>query len=158
MIKLATVPDCSVTQKSWSELTPADVYEIAKLRTDVFLVEQKVDETELDRRDLEPTVEHLWISDADGAAAYLRVLLDPQPEHRDARRVIGRVVVRKDRRGDGLARILMQRVIEQHGGEPMLLHAQQYIVPLYASFGFEEFGDPYDEAGLPHVSMYRAGR
>lgn len=158
MIKLTTVPDCSVVQKSWSELTTDELYEIVKLRTEVFLVEQKVDETELDDRDREPEVEHLWISDAGGAAAYLRVLLDAEPEHLDARRVIGRVVVRKDRRGEGLARILMGRVIEQHGAESMLMHAQEYIVPLYASFDFEPFGQVYVEAGLPHVAMYRAGR
>jgi ElaA protein len=40
----------------------------------------------------------------------------------------------------------------------MLLHSQEYIAPLYAKFGFESFGESYIEAGIPHISMYRAGR
>ena len=141
--------------KPWGELTTAELYSFLKLRTDVFFVEQKVDEEELDNRDQEPTTVHFWIADDAGTAAYLRVLYDATPEHRDARRVPGRVVVRADRRGEGLAQILMARVIEEFGGEPLLLHAQEYVAPLYAKFGFEAFGEVYIEAGIPHVSMYR---
>lgn len=152
------MPECSVVQKPWGELTPTELYAFLKLRTDVFFVEQRIDEEELDNRDQEPTTEHLWIADDAGTAAYLRVLLDPEPSHRDAHRLFGRVVVRADRRGEGLAQVLVARVLELHGGESMVLHAQEYIAPLYAKFGFEEFGDVYIEAGIPHVSMYRAGR
>jgi ElaA protein len=139
------MPECSVVQKSWSELTTDELYSFLKLRTDVFFVEQRIDEEELDNRDQEPTTEHLWITDAAGAAAYLR-------------RIFGRVVVRSNRRGEGLAQVLVARVIEQHGGESMVLHAQEYIAPLYAKFGFDAFGAVYVEAGIPHLSMYRAGR
>ena len=142
--------------KPWGELTTAELYSLLKLRTDVFFVEQRIDEEELDNRDLEPTVLHYWIADAAGTAAYLRVLYDDTPEHRDAHRVIGRVVTRADRRGEGLASQLMARVIEDFGGEPMLLHAQEYIAPLYARHGFVAFGEVYQEAGIPHISMYRA--
>jgi ElaA protein len=152
------MPECSVVQKSWSELTREELYSFIKLRTDVFFVEQRIDEEELDNRDQEPTTEHLWIADAAGTAAYLRVLVDAAALHLDARHSFGRVVVRADRRGEGLAQLLVARVIEQHGHEPMLLHAQEYIVPLYAKFGFEAFGEKYIEAGIPHISMYRAGR
>jgi ElaA protein len=157
-IKLAIVPECSVSVKPWSELTTAELYSFLKLRTDVFFVEQRVDEEELDNRDLEPGTMHYWIADDTGTAAYLRVLLDAEPEHRDARRVVGRVVVRADRRGEGLAQVLMSRVLDDFGGEPMLLHAQEYIAPLYAKFGFEAFGEVYPEAGIPHISMYRRPR
>jgi len=151
------MPDCSVALKSWSELTTAELYAFLKLRTDVFFVEQKVDEEELDNRDQEPATEHYWISDDAGAAAYLRVLHDPTPEHRDARRVIGRVVVRADRRGAGLAQTLLAQAIARHGTESMLLHAQEYVAPLYARFGFVSFGEVYSEAGIAHVSMFRPG-
>jgi ElaA protein len=152
------MPECSVVQKSWSELTTDELYSFLKLRTDVFFVEQRIDEEELDNRDQEPTTEHLWITDAAGAAAYLRVLYDPEASHLDAHRIFGRVVVRSNRRGEGLAQVLVARVIEQHGGESMVLHAQEYIAPLYAKFGFDAFGAVYVEAGIPHLSMYRAGR
>ena len=151
------MPECSIVQKSWSELTLEELYSFVKLRTDVFFVEQRIDEEELDNRDQEPTTEHLWIADATGTAAYLRVLVDAEAIHLDANLCLGRVVVRADRRGEGLAQVLVARVMEQHGHESMLLHAQEYIAPLYAKFGFESFGESYIEAGLPHISMYRAG-
>jgi len=151
------MPECSVVQKSWSELTLEELYCFVKLRTDVFFVEQRIDEEELDNRDQEPTTEHLWIADATGTAAYLRVLFDAEASHLDANLCLGRVVVRADRRGEGLAQVLLARVIEQHGHESMLLHSQEYIAPLYAKFGFGSFGERYIEAGIPHISMYRAG-
>jgi ElaA protein len=151
------MPDSRVQRKTWSQLTTDELYSFLKLRTDVFFVEQRVDEEELDNRDQEPTTEHLWIADGRGAAAYLRVLVDAEPEHLDARRLFGRVAVRADRRGEGLAQVLIEQVIADHGGEAMLLHAQAYIQPLYAKYGFIPFGEPFVEAGIEHVSMYRAG-
>lgn len=150
------MPECSVVRKTWSELTTLELYAILKLRTDVFFVEQRIDEEELDNRDQEPTTEHYWIAADDGVAAYLRVLVDEVPEHRDAQRLVGRVVVRSDHRGRGLAQQLLGAVIDRHGSEPMLLHSQLYVAPLYAKFGFEPLGETYTEAGLPHVMMYRA--
>jgi ElaA protein len=150
------MPDCSIVRKQWGELTTSELYSLLKVRTDVFLVEQKVDEEELDNRDQEPTTEHLFIADDAGTAAYLRVLVDEWPEHLDAHLVVGRVVVRPDRRGEGLAQQLFAEVLRLHGREPMLLHAQSYVAPLYAKSGFEAFGGPYLEAGISHVSMYRA--
>jgi ElaA protein len=138
-------------------MTTRELYAVLKLRTDVFFVEQRIDEEELDNRDQEPTTTHHWIDDEHGTAAYLRVIEDAEPEHRDATRLIGRVVVRSDRRGEGLSRLLMERAIALHGHEPLLLHAQEYVVGLYARFGFEAFGEAYVEAGIPHRMMYRAG-
>jgi len=152
------VPDSSVVAKPWSELTTSELYSILKLRTDVFFVEQKVDETELDDRDQEPGTMHYWIEDAAGCAAYIRLLVNEEPEHLDARRIIGRVVVRADRRGEGLAQVLLARALDDFGHEPFLLHAQQYVAPLYAKFGFVEFGEPFDEATIMHIGMYRAAQ
>ncbi len=150
--------ECSIVRKSWGELSTDELYAFVKLRTDVFFLEQRIEEEELDDRDQEPTTEHLWIPDDRGTAAYLRVLADETASHRDAHRLIGRVVVRADRRGEGLAQALVREVIDRHGGEGILLHAQEYIAPLYLKFGFETFGDSYQEAGIQHIMMYREGR
>jgi ElaA protein len=150
------VAEHSIVTKTWSELTTDELYSFLKLRTDVFFVEQRIDEEELDNRDQEPTTQHLWIADEQGAAAYLRIIVDAEPTVRDARHLFGRVAVRPDRRGEGLMQLLIAEVIRLIGDQPMLLHAQQYIAPLYARYGFEPFGEPYVEAGLPHVMMYRA--
>jgi ElaA protein len=145
-----------VISKAWSELSTEELHSFARLRTDVFLREQRVDDEELDGRDLEPTTRHWWIADDRGAAAYLRTLRDEKAEHADAHRIIGRVVTRADRRGEGLAHTLVQAVIERYGHEPILLHAQSYVAGLYARSGFVAFGDEYREAGIAHVSMYRS--
>ncbi len=149
------MPEHAVVTKTWSELTTRELYDIVTVRTEVFYVEQRIDEQEFDYRDLEPTTRHLWIADERGVAAYLRVIEDAEPTERDARHSFGRVVVRSDRRGEGLAQVLIAEVVRDFGHLPMLLHAQEYIRPLYARFGFEVFGEPFIEAGIPHVLMYR---
>lgn len=150
------VPE-SIVAKSWAQLTPREIYDLLKLRTDVFLLEQRADDEELDGRDDEPGTRHYWIADARGCAAYVRLLWNDPPEHRDAHRVIGRVATRADRRGEGLVIALLERAVADHPGEAMMLHSQSYVVGLYARLGFEAYGEPYDEAGIEHVSMYRAG-
>ena len=45
--------ECSVVRKAWSQLTTDELYSLLKLRTDVFFVEQRIDEEELDWRDSE---------------------------------------------------------------------------------------------------------
>ena len=150
------MPDNSIIAKSWSQLTTDELYAFLRLRTNIFYVEQHVDEEELDDRDREPTTVHFFIADGDRTIAYLRVIEDAEPEQLDARHLIGRVVVDAEYRGRGLAQKLIQNVIEQYGHLPMLLHAQSYIVPLYTGFGFETVGDEFVEAGIPHRSMYRS--
>lgn len=150
--------DSSPIQRTWSDLTLDEFFDIAALRTEIFFLEQRIDEPELDARDREPTTEHWWIADDRGPATYLRVVVDdaPQPGNRDARTLIGRVVTRADRRGEGLARRLLAHVVERHGRQPLALHAQVYAQPLYAAVGFAAYGDEYLEAGIPHIGMYRA--
>lgn len=144
-----------MTVRRSDELSTDELYAVLKLRTDVFFLEQHVDEEELDWRDLEPTTVHYFVLEGRDAVACLRVLVDDEPEHRDARHIVGRVVVHSDHRGKGLARDLLARALEDFGDQPMLLHAQEYIAPLYASHGFVAFGEVYEEAGIPHLSMYR---
>ena len=149
--------DASPIQRTWSQLTRDEFFELARLRTEVFFLEQRIDEPELDDRDRDESTEHVWIADEHGPAAYLRVVVDdtPQPGNQDARRLIGRVVTRADRRGEGLARRLLEHVIERHGHEPLALHAQTYVQPLYAAVGFAAYGEEYLEAGIPHIGMHR---
>jgi ElaA protein len=148
----------AVHAKLWPDFTADEAFDMAKLRSDVFFLEQRITEEELDRHDRAPDTRHYWVADDRGFAAYLRVVADPSAttEPHGASHSIGRVVVRPDRRGEGLARELLNRVIGDYGHLPMVLHAQTYIAGLYRSFGFREFGQEYLEAGLPHVSMLRS--
>ena len=49
------------------ELTAQDVYDIWRIRDAVFAVEQQVEDTDADGRDLLATTSHFWLADADGS-------------------------------------------------------------------------------------------
>jgi len=130
---------------------------MAVLRSEVFFLEQKIDEEEFDTADRDPTTLHLWISDDEGMAAYLRIVHNPDQavSHDGIADSLGRMVVRKSARGRGLAQVLMARALEIAGDKPLYLHAQDYVTSLYAKFGFERRGELFQEAGIPHVVMVR---
>jgi ElaA protein len=143
--------------KTWGEFTPDDVFEMAVLRSEVFFLEQKITEEEFDSLDRDPATQHLWFSDERGMLGYLRIVHDPasQDRHQGIPDSLGRMVVRKDARGHGLAQKLMAAALTIAGDKPLYLHAQTYVSPLYAKFGFVEHGDVFDEAGIPHILMIR---
>lgn len=145
----------SIVAKRWAEITADEFFDIVRLRTEVFFVERRIDEPDFDDADRDPATLHLWIADDRGCAAYLRVVELQSPDH-GASRSFGRVAVRADRRGEGLARRLIAEVLERHGGETMIIHSQDYVTGLYADYGFEVAGELYHEAGLPHRLMVRA--
>lgn len=144
----------AIISKRWGEITADEFFDIVRLRTEVFFVEQRIDEPDFDDADRAPTTDHLWLADDRGCAAYLRVVQLAAPEL-GARRSFGRVAVRSDRRGEGLARQLVAEVIDRYGAEPMMIHSQEYVTGLYADYGFEPVGELYDEAGLAHRMMVR---
>lgn len=155
MIPPKTVPQLVV--KRWSEMSRDDVFEMVLLRTQVFFVEQRIDEQDFDDADRDERTLHMWISDDHGVAAYLRVReLDEADE--GAHRTFGRVAVRVDRRHAGLARQLIREVLERYGHEPLTIHSQEYVAALYEEFGFTVVGLPFVEAGLPHRTMVRPAR
>jgi ElaA protein len=127
---------------------PAGVlYGIAKLRQDVFIVEQQCSYPDLDGRDSEPTARHLWIESGDRVVSALRLLDDGDGVHR-----ISRVVTALDHRGRGLANALMTHAIEL-AGPPLVLGAQEYLKDWYLGFGFVVAGDRWDDGGIWHVPM-----
>ncbi|MBB1483772.1 GNAT family N-acetyltransferase [Tessaracoccus sp. MC1865] len=140
--------------RTWSELGKDEFFDIAVLRSVVFYVEQRADVQDFDAHDRAPQTLHYAIHDDGGAAAYLRTLRLATPEH-GASWALGRVAVRSDRRGEGLARVLLREAVDRRGAEPIVLHSQTYVQALYAGFGFEPVGEPFDEAGIAHITMVR---
>jgi ElaA protein len=136
----------------WNSITPRVLHDLIRLRVDVFVVEQKCPYPELDGRDVEPGAEHLWFSDEQGPAAYLRVLTDPDGALR-----IGRVCTRADARGRSLAGRLITAVLDGlEPGRACVLDAQAHLTGWYARFGFRTSGPEYVEDDIPHVPMRRA--
>lgn len=140
----------TATQHSSSvaEIDPVVLYEILRLRVDVFVVEQECPYPELDGRDLEPTARLLWFADDDARVlATLRVLHDG-----DDRR-IGRVATASSARGRGLAADLMRSAVDECDGRLVRLDAQAHLSGWYARFGFVVDGDEFLEDGIPHLPM-----
>ena len=137
----------------FAELTPAELYEILRLRVDVFVVEQACPYPELDGRDTEPGTVHLWFADDTGATlATIRVL-----ENGDDR-AIGRVATAEGARGRGLSAALIRHGIELCGGHTIDIGAQAYLESWYERFGFRRSGPDYDEDGILHLPMRLVGQ
>jgi predicted GNAT family N-acyltransferase len=122
------------------------------LRMEVFVVEQGVS-AEIEVDGLDEGAEHAVVfDDADEALAVATArLLTVQGTG-----TVGRVAVRKDRRGTGLGAVVMRAIEDRAAdlGLPVLeLHAQREAEGFYARLGYEAYGDTYLEAGIPHVSM-----
>ncbi|NKQ56814.1 GNAT family N-acetyltransferase [Amycolatopsis sp. K13G38] len=130
-----------------TELTAAQLYEILRLRVDVFVVEQNCPYPELDGRDLLASTRHFW---TEGFASYLRVLAEGDGNFR-----IGRVVTAKQARGQGLAARLMTAALARIGDADSVLDAQTYARGFYAKFGYVAEGEEFDEDGIPHIRMWR---
>jgi ElaA protein len=135
---------------SFRDLDVSTLYAILKLRSDVFVVEQKCAYADPDGRDTEPGTRHIWLSRSDEILAYLRILDDGDAER------IGRVVTAPDARGTGLAGRLVDEALTVIGNRPSALEAQAHLVRFYARYGYEQTGPEYLEDGIPHVPMFRA--
>jgi ElaA protein len=147
----APVTRPTVSRSTWSDLDPQLAYAIARLRVDVFVVEQACPYPELDGRDLESDAEHLWVAGGGlPVGAYLRVLAEAGGVRR-----VGRVVTAAPARGRGLAGLLMDEVLDRHGDVPLVLDAQAHLEHWYARWGFTAVGPQFLEDGIPHVPMRR---
>ena len=143
--------------KSFAQCSADDVFEFAKLRTDVFFLEQHCDEEELDRWDRDLRTLHVWCRDGLRMVGYARVLRKDHadPEDLGITTSIGRLVVDAEYRGRGIASELMTQCLDAIGEEDVVLHAQDYVTALYEQHGFDIFGEPFDEAGIRHRRMVR---
>lgn len=126
---------------------PAVLYRILRLRTQVFVHEQRiVDEEEIDGRDLEDTTTLFWTEEDGEVLATLRLLHDDVPAH------VGRVATAQQARGRGLAADLVRAALE-HAGTDVAISAQAYLEGWYGRLGFVRTGENYLEAGIDHVPM-----
>lgn len=144
----AEVPALCV--RRFSELSADELYALLRLRVSVFVVEQQCPYPELDG--LDQAALHVWLQDADGIAAYLRVM--DRSENRPYVS-IGRVL--SVRRREGLATRLLKEGIRlaqtEFHAESVYLEAQVYARSLYEKQGFRQISDEFLEDGIPHVKM-----
>lgn len=144
MIVLAVNGDSELLQKYY------------ELRKAVFIFEQNVDPAiELDEKDGESDALHFAAVDCNGLVVGAGRLVTKSRELKIAR--LGRVCVRKERRGSGVAMAVVEKIIEsarERGFEILELHSQLYTVSLYEKFGFVKKGEIFKEANIDHIEMF----
>lgn len=136
--------------KQFDELSTDELYQILKLRVNVFVVEQCCPYPELD--DCDQKAMHVWLEDDNGIGAYLRVL---DRGIKSEWVMIGRVIAVKRREGLG-TRILkagIQVAKERFEADFIYLEAQTYARVLYEKQGFRVTSDAFLEDGIAHVKM-----
>ncbi|MCO4758809.1 MAG: GNAT family N-acetyltransferase [Oceanospirillaceae bacterium] len=146
--------------KRFEELSSAEIYEILRVRQEVFVVEQNCVYQDVDS--LDQVSWHLFAQTSNGGGpveihAYLRVVY---PGHKYTEPSIGRVLTAKETRGQGQGRLLLEKAMEwlktEYPKQQIRISAQKYLEAFYADFGFTSVSEPYDEDGIPHIEMVTA--
>lgn len=126
--------------------------EIRAIRHQVFTLEQGVEpRLEFDGKD--DTAQHLlaFLNTQPVGTARIRYL-SPQTAK------IERLAVLSIARGQGIGRKLMEVALETIAATEVketMIHAQEYIKQLYLNLGFEQVGERFEEAGIPHIKMIK---
>jgi len=141
--------------KPFSQLSLDQLYDILKLRVDVFVVEQTCFYPELDNLDRNKDTKHLFLYQNDKLSAYLRIL--PKGTCYAQYIAIGRVVIAEHARGTGLAHELMTEALavcnKDFPNEKIKMSAQEHLESFYQSHHFTRCSEMYLEDGIPHISM-----
>lgn len=134
-----------------TEETTSPIYQDAlTIRQEVFVEGQGVPITiEID--DNEAKCLHLvYYKDKEPLATCRLLPLDAKTV------ILQRMAVRAAYQGQQLGKQLLLKALaiaKDKGFTEMTLHSQQHAQDFYAKFGFEPYGQPFDEAGIPHITM-----
>ncbi|WED22118.1 GNAT family N-acetyltransferase [Vibrio sp. JC009] len=139
---------------SFDQLTTHQLYELLKLRVDVFVVEQTCPYPELDNKDLAEGVYQLIGYKDNEIVACARLL----PAGISFDNVsIGRFASKQTARGNGLGHKLMSAALEQcevlWPGQSIDIQAQEYLRSFYEKHGFRAYTESYLEDDIPHLDM-----
>lgn len=133
-----------VRKATWEQ----DAEAIRRVRTEVFVIEQKVP-VKLEIDGVDPVCRHVMAIRATGETVGTARLLNNGQ--------IGRIAVLKAWRGRGIGRQLVKTLIDtarSEGRRQVHLHAQTHAIAFYGKLGFHDIGEPpFDDAGIPHVRM-----
>ena len=139
-----------IVVKHFNDLTVDELYEICKIRAEIFILEQCIYVQDLD--DIDKSVYHMYLKDEGGMQAYVRII--PRGKVYEGAS-IGRVVSRKRHCGYGTA-IMKEAIsfVEKVFGDSRIdISAQVQARQFYDLLGFVQTSDVYDECGVPHIHM-----
>ena len=138
--------------KTFYKLEREELYQILRLRSEVFVVEQDCIYQDLDNKDQKAI--HIFLKENENIIAYTRVFKKGDYYKNPS---IGRVVVSKNERGKELGKKIMKSSIDyikkNELGEKIELSAQKYLDKFYKDLDFYTIGKEYMEDGIPHQRM-----
>lgn len=138
--------------KKFDELSTKELYEILKLRSEVFIVEQNCIYQDVDSKD--QSSYHLYLQDEGQIVSYLRII--PRGISYDEVS-IGRVLTKSTYRNKGLSKKMLLNaidfVINTMKENSIRISAQAYLVDFYKSVGFKDVSEIYLEDDIEHIEM-----
>ena len=136
--------------RRFDELDIHDLYEIMKLRCDVFIVEQECHYEDIDGRDINAI--HVYLKDNNEIVGYIRIL-DKGVLFKEVS--IGRVIAKRRRVGIGseLLKAGLKAAKKYYNADKIKIEAQVYAKSFYERVGFKVCGAEFLEDGIPHVPM-----
>lgn len=141
--------------KRFQALSVDELYQILKLRSEVFVVEQNCVYLDIDDKDQKAL--HLF-KEIDGKMVAYARLFKSNDYFEFAS--IGRVVTHPDYRAKKMGHALMKeaiQAIENHFGEKQItISAQLYLKKFYESHGFIQTSEMYLEDDIPHIEMKKS--
>lgn len=140
--------------ETFDNLSTQQLYQILRLRAQVFIVEQNCVYQDIDNKDQKAL--HILGFKNDKLIAYTRIF---KPLDYFEHASIGRVVVALEERKFGYGHLIMKHTIlavESYFNETTIkISAQSYLQNFYESHGFKQVGEPYLEDGIPHIAMIK---
>lgn len=138
--------------KPFEALSVNELYDLLKLRSEVFVVEQNCVYLDLDGKDKRAL--HLFAEFEGKIVAHARLF---QPGISFDNASIGRVVVDphyRDRKwGHELMREGIAAIAKHYGETKITIGAQLYLKKFYESHGFIQSSEMYLEDDIPHIEM-----
>ena len=140
--------------KSFDSLSANELYDILRLRSEIFVVEQNCVYLDPDGKD--KLALHLFGEFEGKIVAYSRLF---KPGISFGNASIGRVVVDanyRDRKwGHDLMREAIAEIKNHFGESKITIGAQLYLKKFYESHGFVQTSEMYLEDDIPHIEMKR---
>jgi len=143
--------------KPFRQLSVDGLFEVLKLRVDVFVVEQACAYPELDERDRDLETRHLSGHNELGQLVAYARLLPPGLFFPEVN--LGRFVVKAEFRKQGVGHQLLQKALQEcshcWSKIPIRISAQDYLQKFYEQYGFIRVSEVFLEDGIPHVEMLK---
>lgn len=134
--------------KYFNELSTGELYEILKVRAEIFVVEQNCVYQDIDDIDYDSL--HIFYEDSGKVLACLRAFVKEKNTVQ-----LGRVLTVKHETGLGgkLLKYGIECIKDKYNPNKIFIEAQCYATGYYEREGFQICSEEFLEDGIPHIKM-----